>query len=69
MDKCLYCRKDLHVDKWNSEWTSEEHHYKSIKCECGKENWVKVDFYGSGHDSFFKKLSPLESAVRKVQEK
>ena len=70
---CSYCKKELKREFWRSEWDfnhPDEHHYKSIKCECGKKNWVKVEFVGSGHDLAFKQdFSPLESAVRKVREK
>jgi len=71
--KCLYCKKELDLNQWNSQWDSlhhEIHHYKIIRCECGKKNWVKVDFDGSGHDQVFQtEPSPLESMVRKVREK
>ena len=69
MEKCLYCRQELPGSKWISQWCSEELHYKTTRCECGKQNWIKVDFYGSGHDTIFYKTSSLESLVRKVQEK
>ncbi|MFH0701091.1 MAG: hypothetical protein V2A62_01500 [Candidatus Woesearchaeota archaeon] len=71
--RCLYCRKELDLSQWNSQWDNlhqQEHHYKAVKCECGKKNWIKVDFLGSGHDEILqRKLSPLESMVRKVREK
>ena len=66
--QCLYCQQDLSENQWASEWLSEEVHYKIIQCDCGKKDWVRVDFYGSGHDSFPNELSPLESTVKKVQE-
>ncbi|MBI4983354.1 hypothetical protein HZC32_01815 [Candidatus Woesearchaeota archaeon] len=71
--RCLYCRKELNKEKFSSQWDPREHnccHYKIIRCDCGKNNWVKVDFDGSGHDfSFQKELSPLESTIRKVRER
>lgn len=71
--KCLYCKKELDSSLWSSHWDAlhhEEHHYKLIKCGCGKKNWVKMDFCGSGHDESLKRpFSPLESCVRKVREK
>ncbi|MBW3003589.1 hypothetical protein KY328_03310 [Candidatus Woesearchaeota archaeon] len=51
-DVCPYCGKDLEdVSGWRSEFHLEMH-YKKIKCSCGKENLVKVDFHGSGHDDW-----------------
>ena len=41
--------------EWQTEINSnidKEIHYKSSKCDCGKELKVKVPFYGSGEDSF-----------------
>jgi len=71
--RCLYCKKDLEPSLWASQWDNlhhSEHHYKIIKCECGKKNWIKVDFFGSGHDECLQKhISPLESTVRRVREK
>ncbi|MEK6938895.1 MAG: hypothetical protein AABX04_07685 [Nanoarchaeota archaeon] len=71
--RCLYCKKELDLMQWSSHWDDlnhEEHHYKAVKCDCGKKNWVKMDFLGSGHDEVLqRKLSPLESMVRKVREK
>ncbi len=70
---CTYCKKELKKEHWSSEWDHQHpdaHHYKSVRCECGKKNWVKVEFVGSGHDLAFKQdFSPLESAVRKVRER
>ncbi|MEA3429857.1 MAG: hypothetical protein U9R08_01145 [Nanoarchaeota archaeon] len=51
-DQCPYCGTDL--DKVTG-WESEFHigmHYKKITCSCGKENILKVDFIGSGHDTW-----------------
>lgn len=53
---CPYCGKSL--NKAN-DWRSEFHidmHYKKLVCSCGKENIVKVDFLGSGHDDWSGKL-------------
>jgi hypothetical protein len=65
-NKCGYCTKDLQ-EEWESNW-DKEHHYKIIVCECGKKNWLKVSFHGSGHDNHISGESPLESAIRKVRE-
>ncbi len=72
--RCEYCCKDIDKTKWDSEWDKRyhlSHHYKSIKCDsCGKKNWVKVEFDGSGHDFLFKRdISPIESLVRRVKER
>ena len=66
--KCLYCRKELPVEQWHSVFTAEQH-YKTLSCECGKKNWVKLSFDGSGHDLIFKPRPSLESVVRKVAER
>jgi hypothetical protein len=49
-NKCLYCGENLE-NKWKSEFHVHDH-YKTIKCECGKKHYRKVDFDGSGHDNF-----------------
>ena len=68
-ESCKYCHQELTKEDWQSGWEGDEHHYKIINCSCGKDNWIKVDFSGSGDDSFVQGVSPLESAVRKVCEK
>ncbi|MBI2669201.1 hypothetical protein HYX14_05145 [Candidatus Woesearchaeota archaeon] len=65
-NRCLYCRKEL--AEWNSSWDAGQH-YKNIPCDCGKENWIKVEFEGSGHDFLFKTVPRVESVRRKVQER
>ena len=48
---CLYCSDDSQQD-WSSEW-NKDHHYKTFTCrKCGRKNFLKVSFQGSGHDSF-----------------
>lgn len=49
-DQCPYCGREIKND-WKSQFEIEMH-YKRIKCACGKENVVKVDFLGSGHDDW-----------------
>ena len=61
---CSYCKKDLDLNEWSSDWHDEKH-YKSLTCCCGKKNWCEVGFIGSGHDSFLKE-GLLESVVRDV---
>ncbi len=69
--QCLYCSESLSEEVWRSEWKEHVHHYKSVKCDdCGKKNWVKAQFLGSGHDavSVLRKKS-IESVIRMVGEK
>jgi DNA-directed RNA polymerase subunit RPC12/RpoP len=68
---CLYCKKPVEKASWNSHWEEDdEHHYKKVRCDaCGKKNWFKVDFHGSGHDAGLEEKYSLESMVRKVVEK
>lgn len=50
--QCYECRTDLKDNVWESEH-DEQRHYKSTLCTCcGKKHSVKVDFLGSGHDSW-----------------
>lgn len=50
--ECIYCHSKNKDKKWRSEW-NEEHHYKCFICDtCGKKTHIKVDFHGSGHDSW-----------------
>lgn len=50
--RCVYCGDEESERLWVSEWNCE-HHYKSFICKkCGKKTYVKVDFHGSGHDSW-----------------
>jgi len=49
---CLYCNEDLGANDWKSIWNGQ-FHYKITHCKkCGKKHRVKVDFCGSGHDSW-----------------
>jgi len=51
LDQCIYCGKEIQDSDWNSIFFAG-HHYKIVKCKCGKENSVKCKFHGSGHDEF-----------------
>lgn len=71
-DICPYCKIEL-KGGWYSEFHIETH-YKNLICECGKKNWIRVNFIGSGHDSFRlgnKKTieDRLESEKRKEKKK
>jgi len=69
--QCLYCSESLSEELWRSEWKEHVHHYKSVKCDdCGKKNWLKAPFLGSGHDWVSQKnRKSIESMVRMVAEK
>ena len=68
-DFCPYCKKEImpnHVHKWHSEFSGEKH-YKSMICGCGKHLRIKVDFHGSGQDSWSRnkiKKKTIEDKVR-----
>ena len=69
--RCSYCSHEVDGKQWDSEWHEcHERHYKSIVCEnCGKKDWMKANFNGSGHDCVVDKLdNDLESTLRKVSE-
>lgn len=57
VDVCRYCPQDFQdVVEWKSEFHGELH-YKSTKCGgCGRNNTIRVDFHGSGHDAFSSEL-------------
>lgn len=55
---CIYCNEKLDSGKWKSVF-SQIQHYKCVLCSCGRENNVKVDFIGTGHDAW----SGLEEKV------
>ncbi len=69
--QCLYCSQSLCEELWRSEWKEHVHHYKSVKCDdCGKKNWLKAPFLGSGHDQVSQKgTKTIESVIRRVGEK
>ena len=50
-ENCIYCGNDLNDKKWESSFEGDSH-YKTLTCECGKNNRVRVNFLGSGHDSW-----------------
>lgn len=67
---CTRCNDPLDKEKWFSEWDPnhpDNHHYKSIVCECGKKNWIRMDFHGSGHDRHLQERDKeIKSAISKV---
>ncbi len=51
-ESCIYCGTMLRGRRWNSEFENFLH-YKTTKCpECSSDNRLKVDFQGSGHDTW-----------------
>ncbi len=49
---CPYCKNNLEETfGWKSHFSGHQH-YKGIKCNCGKEVWLKVNFAGSGDDTW-----------------
>lgn len=49
---CSKCKNDLKDQPWCSQFEAQEH-YKSTTCNsCGKKNWVKMNFMGSGDDDW-----------------
>lgn len=49
--RCVYCNKVMEKSIWHSSFHGEIH-YKTTNCVCGKESRIRVDFAGSGHDSW-----------------
>lgn len=68
--RCGYCSHHLSA-AGSSLWDGKEdsHHYKQANCsQCGKHNWLKVEYHGSGHDVSAHGKT-IESIIRKVAEK
>ena len=49
---CLYCKTEVHPTCWTSEWDSEKHYKKCTCNSCGKDLTIRINFEGSGHDSW-----------------
>ena len=69
--KCTYCKNK--VSQIESEWDDhddEHHHYKITRCQgCGKKNWLKVCYHGSGHDCILTdKERSIDSVIKRVME-
>lgn len=62
--RCVYCNKALEKNTWHSAFQGELH-YKTTRCECGKESRVRVNFAGSGHDSWDGTLSWMKELNQK----
>ena len=61
-DSCLYCLNSGNNLNWKSDFEREVH-YKSCKCDCGKELRLRMPFYGSGEDSFDDKNKSIEDKI------
>lgn len=59
---CIYCLKSSEGIDWKSNFENEIH-YKSGKCDCGKELRLRMPFYGSGEDSFNEKKKSIEDKI------
>jgi hypothetical protein len=71
LHKCVYCGKGLDTTNWKSDFHVRKH-YKTVKCECGKDNQMTIRFFeGSGHDSWLaKKLkeNPIDENIKKLKD-
>ncbi|MBI2129144.1 hypothetical protein HYU07_02800 [Candidatus Woesearchaeota archaeon] len=50
-DTCLYCGSSLKDKIWDSEFKGHLH-YKTLICSCGRKAHIRMNFKGSGHDSW-----------------
>jgi hypothetical protein len=64
-NQCAYCGTEINSGSWESVFYINRH-YKSIKCKCGKENVIRVDFIGCGHDSEWSSKIPLDKKAKDV---
>ena len=65
---CPYCKQDLtKLDDWNSKFDVSMH-YKEINCKCGKNNWIAMDFIGSGHDHWTDESKGKKTIENKIIE-
>lgn len=68
LHKCVYCGKGLDTTNWKSDFHVRKH-YKTVKCECGKENQMTIRFQGSGHDTWLAKRlkeNPIDESIKKA---
>lgn len=70
---CSRCGCELNREQYVSEWDPsqpQDHHYKSFQCECGKKNWLKMNFPGSGHDQILiDHEKEIRSMIKKVSDR
>lgn len=50
-ETCLYCGASLRDKSWESEFKGYLH-YKTLMCDCGRKVHIRMNFKGSGHDSW-----------------
>lgn len=65
MRECYVCNQDLSELPWASQFEAI-HHYKTVKCTCGKMHSIKVSWSGSGHDSWSTKLKNIGASKFEV---
>jgi DNA-directed RNA polymerase subunit RPC12/RpoP len=65
---CPYCGKNTAIKRWKSVFDASNMHYKECVCSCGHRVTVKVDFMGSGHDSWNKNLRNLDKRIEEEEE-
>ncbi len=53
---CPYCGKKVSPKKWRSGFSDTNAHYKEFRCSCGKRLSIRMDFMGSGDDSWHRNL-------------
>ena len=66
---CIYCKREVPSNEWKSDWHLEMH-YKTLKCtSCGRDLHIRVNFEGSGHDSWagLKKCGTIEEKIKTLE--
>jgi hypothetical protein len=63
---CPYCGRCTQDHKWESQF-HDNAHYKEQHCECGRKLSIKMDFMGTGHDSWNldRKIAEADSKSQK----
>ena len=65
---CIYCKSSLEDSRWSSEFVGFIHYKKIVSPTCKSKNIVRVDFDGSGHDSWDGK-HPLKNRGLRIKSK
>ncbi|MBT3298576.1 hypothetical protein HN385_06625 [archaeon] len=66
--KCNYCSNKMEQENASSIWEGELH-YVVMSCDCGRDNWVKVDLESFNPGDLFKRMDEVSSTKEKVFEK
>ncbi len=67
--QCGYCKAEVNEAHVEAQWGDrDEQFYQSLKqCgTCGKSDWTKMCFEGSGHGKILDEEDSLESMLSKV---